>query len=698
MPGLLRRGEQPWQGLAGFVAVVVAGCVAIAAAITWLSGPWAAGVGAAVTAVYGLTAELFRPRRRSREETDLLRDARGRIPRARQVTRPEAAGVRAAEGEAAPPYVPRDAEHEVVHQLQQTRFVLLVGESAAGKSRLGYEVARSRFGHYRFVVPRTRAAVPQAVACARSCRRAVVWLDDLENYLGRDGITATMLRTLFDSGRGHRIVLGTMRVEEYRRFEAREESRLTGSDRDAWRTQREVLQAAHVIRLPRRWSEHECRRAAAHADDARIAAALHACDRFGIAETIAAGPELMAAWQNAWAPGTNPRAASLVTAAVDCRRAGLRSAVPRDLPQLLHEPYLAERGGSNLRPETLNTAFRWACTPALATSGLLQHDGDGRYQAFDYLINTPHLDPVPDHLWHALLNAVGPEDAYDLGLVAHQQARLQRAIAALTKAHQGSVTEAEFPLALALGDGGHPRQAATRLRRIAERPGTEPLFTLAARHQAAFFTGESGEAQQAVRLFDRIVAEARTLLDESHPDVLDARHQLAYFTGESGNTHAAAHQFRVLLSDRVRHHPDDHQQLIATKRSCIWFSARPDTLVESERAMHGLLDEATARIGADAPHTLAIRSSLATFAVRAGRHDEALARFAALIDDRTRLLEPEHPHVLRSRLDWVHALAGAGHTAQARTEVLSTLHTAEAILEPDHRHLRHARTLLEQLS
>ncbi|WP_449338839.1 hypothetical protein [Streptomyces chartreusis] len=178
-----------------------------------------------------------------------------------------------------------------------------------------------------------------------------------------------------------------------------------------------------------------------------------------------------------------------------------------------------------------------------------------------------------------------------------------------------------------------------------------------AHQQAAFFTGESGAAQQAVHLFDHIVASARTLLDEAHPDVLDARHQLAYFTGESGNTHAAAHQFRALLNDREPHRPNDHQQIIATQRSCIWFATRPDTLAESEHAMHALLDEATALIGADALHTLAIRSSLATLA-RAGRHSEALERFAALIEDRIRLLEPEHPHILRSRLDWVHALAG----------------------------------------
>ncbi|MFD3708806.1 tetratricopeptide repeat protein [Streptomyces sp. NPDC058677] len=676
--------------------MVITGCVAIAAAITWLSGPWAAGVGAAVTAVYGLTADLFRPRRRSREETDLLRDAQGRIPRARQVSRPEAAGVRAAEGGAAPPYVARDAEQEVVRRLLETRFVLLVGESAAGKSRLGYEVARAHFASYRFVAPRTRAAVPQAVVCARSYRRAVLWLDDLENYLGRDGITVTLLRALLDGGGGH-VVLATMRVEEYRRFEAREESRLTGSDRDAWRTQREVLQEAAVIRLSRRWSAGECRRATAHIGDARIAAALHSCDRFGIAETIAAGPELMAAWENAWAPGTNPRAAALVTAAVDCRRAGLRSGVTRELLELLHEPYLAARGGSDLRPEAIDAAFQWACTPALATSGLLIQDSNSRYQAFDYLLNTPNLGPLPDHLWASLIATVGPEDAYDLGLVAHQQARLRRAITALTRAHEGAVAEAELPLALALGDSGRPREAAARLHRIAQRPGNDPLFALTARHQAAFFTGEAGAAHQAVRMFRNIVAQAQALLEQAHPDVLDARHQLAYFTGQSGDTSGAAQHFRALLADREQHHPDDHQQIIATKRSCIWFSIRSDTIGESERHMHTLLDEAITRLGADAPHTLAIRSSLATLAARAGRHDEAQACFASLIEDRIRLLEAEHPHVIRSRLDWVQALAGAGRIEQARAEALSVLHTAEQVLEPGHRHLHFARHLLAQL-
>ncbi|MEU5217230.1 hypothetical protein AB0G79_13665 [Streptomyces sp. NPDC020807] len=102
----------------------------------------------------------------------------------------------------------------------------------------------------------------------------------------------------------------TRRPEEYRRYDAREESRLTGSDRDAWRVQRDVLGAAVRIRLDRHWSKAERRRAEAHRDDPRIRLALDSGERFNIAEVVVAGTELLSTWQNAWAPGANPRGAS----------------------------------------------------------------------------------------------------------------------------------------------------------------------------------------------------------------------------------------------------------------------------------------------------------------------------------------------------------------------------------------------------
>src|SRR4030095_14355259 len=94
-----------------------------------------------------------------------------------------------------------------------------------------------------------------------------------------------------------------------------------------------------VTRNTRLWSPTELAAAATFADDSRIALALQQAKIFGIAETLAAGPELLRDWRNAWAPGSHPRGAALVAAAFDCRRAGLDDPVPRDLLLDLHRHY-----------------------------------------------------------------------------------------------------------------------------------------------------------------------------------------------------------------------------------------------------------------------------------------------------------------------------------------------------------------------
>ena len=120
---------------------------------------------------------------------------------------------------------------------------------------------------------------------------------------------------------------------------------------------------ARTIRLDRRWSPAEWQRAEAYRNDVRIARALRASGRFGIAESLAAGPELADEWRNGWTPGTHPRAAALVSAAVDIRRAGVHGPVPASVLVDLHTPYLDERGGLDLRPESIDEALAWASQP-----------------------------------------------------------------------------------------------------------------------------------------------------------------------------------------------------------------------------------------------------------------------------------------------------------------------------------------------
>ncbi|MEU1466527.1 tetratricopeptide repeat protein [Streptomyces sp. NPDC005727] len=594
----------------------------------------------------------------------------------------------------------RDAEPLLREALTQSGFVLIVGESTAGKTRLAYEVARSLFPRHAFVRPLTRTALAAAIEVARRRRRAVLWLDDLDDFLGADGVTPYMLAGLLQGRSGRAVVVATMRSEEYRRYDAREESRLTGSDRDAWRVQREVLDRARKIRLARHWSPTEQRRAAAHRADPRIRLALQSCDRFGVAEVVAAGPELLAAWENAWAPGANPRGAAVVATAVDCRRSGLRRPVSRQWLQELHPPYLAERGGPDLQPEPFEEAMQWACKAAYATSGLLVGNYSQGYLAFDYLLNTPGLPPVPDHLWEALLTRVGPADAYDMGLIAHQANQLSRAVAALELAQAGGAAGADFLLAIAVGDRGWPRQAVRNLEEVVRRRraalGPCHPETLSARHQLAFFRGEAGDAHAAGDAFSELMADTTAALGPTHTDTLAARHQQAYFTGEAGDTRTAVRQLRALLEDRLRLEGPDHPQVLATRRSLIWFSSLHEDLAGTEIRLRRLLMDAQRCLGPDDPHTLAIVSTQAALAARAGRTDEAEVAFARLVIERSRVLGTDHPHVVHTRLQRCQALMAEGRTAQAHELLTQVLQDAERVLEPGHRHIHLARLMLNQ--
>ncbi|MFE2669267.1 hypothetical protein [Streptomyces mirabilis] len=670
----------------------------------WTSGPLAAGIGAAVTTIYTLVTDHVRPQHSEPSDAALLRNASGRIPRVDQVDRPELAGVHPADGhpdhQSAPPYVERDAEPLLRQAVRESGFVLIVGESTAGKTRLAYEVTRSCFPRHAFVRPLSRPALAHAVKVARRRRRAVLWLDDLENYLGADGVTASALAELLQGRPGRIVVLATMRSQEFRRYDAREESRLTGSDRDAWRVQREVLHIAAKVRLERHWSTGEQQRAAAHRRDPRIRLALRSCDRFGLAEVVAAGPELLAAWENAWAPGTNPRGAAIVAAAVDCRRSGLRRPASRQWLQDLHLPYLAERGGPDLQPEPFAEAMQWACTAAYATSGLLIGNYSHGYIAFDYLLNAPRLPPVPDHLWEALLSRVGAADAYDMGLLAHQASQLSRATAALDRARAGGVAGADFLLAIVVGDRGRPREAARSLEGVVRHRraqlGPRHPDTLASLHQWAFFTGEAGDVQTAANAFGDLVTETIAALGPEHTDTLAARHQQAYFTGEAGDTHSAVHQLRTLLEDRTRLEGPDHPQVLAVRRSLIWFSGNAD-LADAEQQVRQLIEDAMRALRPDDPHMLAIRSTQADFAARAGRTREATALFTQLVADRSRILGHDHPHALHSRLQRAQGLIGTGRREQAQQELAQIIDDAQRVLESGHRHLILAHRLLDQL-
>ena len=89
-------------------------------------------------------------------------------------------------------------------------FVLLVGESTAGKSRLAYEVMRKHFAKYRLIVPDSRESAVPLVDLVVRTRRAVVWLDELDVFLGVGGLTAGHVQRMLGSEDSSVVILATI--------------------------------------------------------------------------------------------------------------------------------------------------------------------------------------------------------------------------------------------------------------------------------------------------------------------------------------------------------------------------------------------------------------------------------------------------------------------------------------------------------
>lgn len=130
----------------------IAGLAGVVAAI-WMPPERAAAVAAGAAAITALPVTRISARidMTARQREHLLASLHavsgtGRLPRVRDLNDPIALGVHAAEPvvtdgvtDRVPPFIRRDREADVHAAVASGGFVLIVGESTAGKTRLAYE-------------------------------------------------------------------------------------------------------------------------------------------------------------------------------------------------------------------------------------------------------------------------------------------------------------------------------------------------------------------------------------------------------------------------------------------------------------------------------------------------------------------------------------------------------------------------------
>ena len=311
-----------------------------------------------------------------------------------------------------PEYVPRDTDADghgvqaaVAAAAARGGFVLLVGGSSVGKTRCAAEAARALLPDWWLVHPASPAEVAALAAAPPS--RTVVWLDELQRYLdGEHGLTGGMVRALLGVP-GPVVIIGTLWPDRYAAYTILPAP--GGADPRA--REREVLDLATVIRIGAEFSPAEQGRArAAAAGDRRLRVALDTTD-YGLTQTLAAAPQLVARWEDAQA--ADPYAWAVLTAALDAARIGARAPLSPGLLRAAAPGYCTPRQQAEAPGNWFEQALAYATTrlhgavAALAPTGTGMGHMDG-YTVADYLIQRAtrarRNARVPASTWDALLS------------------------------------------------------------------------------------------------------------------------------------------------------------------------------------------------------------------------------------------------------------------------------------------------------
>ena len=352
--------------------------------------------------------------------------------------------------EVPPEYVPRDADDgesgvraKVAAAAERGGFVLLVGGSSVGKTRCAFEAVTALLSDWWLVHP----AGPDEFAALVQAppRRTVVWLDELQRYLdGERGLTGGVVRALLNAPHPA-VIIGTLWPDRYNAYTAVP----APGAADPYAREREVLDLAAVIRIAPEFSPAEQDRArAAAARDPRLTVALKAAG-YGLTQTLAAAPQLVARWEDAQT--ADPYAWAVLTAALDVARLGARAPLSADLLRAAAPGYCTSQQQAEAPDNWFEQALAYATDKLHGAVAALSPAGAGMgqvagYIVADYLIQHASRERryarVPASTWDAVLSHLrDPADAarladsarnrllyrYAIPLYRHCRRRRQRA-------------------------------------------------------------------------------------------------------------------------------------------------------------------------------------------------------------------------------------------------------------------------------
>ncbi|MFK8906773.1 tetratricopeptide repeat protein [Streptomyces sp. YS-3] len=376
---------------------------------------------------------------------------------------PMEAGVVLGEGGTLTAYVARDIDSALRARVrlagESGGAVLLVGDSAAGKTRALYEAMRAELPDHRFVQPHANEVSQLVVDIAVAAQPCVLLLDELHRYFEDECLGAREIGQLL---RSKAVLLATLDATAY----------------EQW-SDSAVLKQMEPLVLERRWSTAERDRARS-SQDPRVVRAEQADPAIGVAESLAAAPRLWRELRLADRAGGSPRGAALTWAAIDLTRAGLKGPLNTGLLLDTHLLHLADSGGTLLRPESQGDALAWAGRVRCGVSSMLLPAGADTWQVHPQLIAEAQRADVPVHtlVWFQAIE--GADDLNDMFAVALNANSSAPSIAVLlwqAMANAG-IRRAANNLGVILADMGRYEEAERVYRTQADMEDASVLLNL----------------------------------------------------------------------------------------------------------------------------------------------------------------------------------------------------------------------------
>ena len=218
--------------------------------------------------------------------------------------------------------------------------------------------------------------------------------------------------------------------------------------------------------------------------------------------------------------------------------------------------------------------------------------------------------------------------------------------------------------------------------------GPDHPGTLAARNNLAGAYESAGRPDEAIDLFERTLEDRKRALGENHPDILTLRNNLAFAYRSAGRLDKAIPLFKRNLEDRKHLLGSDHPDTLTSRNNLAGAYRSAGRLDKAIPKIKRNLEDRKRILGPDHPDTLTSRDNLASIYRSAGRLDEAIDLYEQNLTDRERILGLDHPHTLASRNNFANAYWSAGRLDQAIDLYEQNLTETLRILGPDHPNTR----------